>query len=217
MTGVIEARPRKPGGRHNNERLRRAGLVPAVIYGHGEGTECIAIARHDLELVLGAKKHVLELRRPDGASQQYLIKDVEYDHLGIAPLHVDLMRVRADERVEVKVPIEFRGTAKGQAEGGVLVHVLGELHVECLLLAIPDSIRVNVSDLVIGSQLHVRDLAAPPGVRILHAPDDVVAVVRAAGVAVAETPAPVEGESAEPEVIGRVAKEKPEAPAEEKE
>ncbi len=217
MTDVIEAQPRQPGGRHANRRLRRAGYVPAVIYGHGESNECVAVARHDLELVLGAKKHVLELKRSGGASQRYLIKEVEYDHLGIAPLHVDLMRVRADERVEVKVPLEFRGTAKGQAEGGVLVHVLGELHVECLLLAIPDSIRVNVSDMALGSQLHVRDVVAPPDVRILHGPDEVIAVVRAAGVAVTEAPAAVEGEAAEPEVIGRVAKEKPEGAAEEKE
>lgn len=205
----IKGERREPGGRHANERLRRRGLVPAIVYGHGEKPETVALSARDLEQALEDLAHVVSVET-GGKPQQYLIKDVQFDHLQKRPLHVDLMRVDATERVKVKVPLELRGDAKGASQGGVLVQLIGDLDVECLLLAIPDSIRVNVSELGLNQSLHVRELEMPEGVKALHHPEEIVVVCRPPRAEVPVAAAPVEGAEgpAEPEVIGRVAKEK---------
>ncbi len=208
---TIQGEVRKPGGRHANERLRRRGLIPAVVYGHGEAPETIALVRHDLDLALENHSHVIEVKL-DARSERYLIKEVQYDHLQKDALHVDLMRVDAEERVEVKVAIELKGTPIGVREGGELHHLITDLDIECGLLEIPDVIRVNVADLAIGQALHVGELQLPPGVKALDSPDTVVCAVRLKKVAAAAPAAAPEGEAApaEPEVIGRVAKEESE-------
>lgn len=207
---TIQGETRTLGGRHANDRLRRQGLVPAVIYGHGKDPEYVSLSRHDIELALAHLQHVVQLK-VGGREQQYLIKDVQYDHLQKTPIHVDLMRVDPNERVHVKVAIELRGTPAGTLKGGTLVQVLAEAEVECLLLRIPDSIRARVDHLELNDTLHVRDIEVPPDVKILHSPDDIVAVVhppRATVTPEAEAAAPAEG--AEPEVISKGVKEKAE-------
>lgn len=207
---TIQAEKRTTQGHHHNDRLRRRGLVPAVIYGHGQPPELVALSRHDTELALHSMHHVIRLKI-DGQEQQYLIKDVQYDHLQHTPIHVDLMRVDANERVRVKVALELRGTPKGTLEGGTLVHVINELEIECLLLQIPESIRTRVDHLALNEALHVREIEVPPHVKVLHNPDDIVAVVHPPrGTTTAEIEAAaVEGEAvAEPEVIGKGLKER---------
>src|SRR5262249_46029352 len=139
-----------------------------------------------------------------GKKEQALIQEVQYDHLGMEALHVDFKRVSADERVVVPVRLELRGHAPGVTAGGVLDQPMHNLSVECLALSWPESIRVNIGELQIGSVIHVRDLTLPPGVKAMADPDAVVLqvkepLVEAAPVAVA---APEGAAPAEPEVIG---------------
>jgi large subunit ribosomal protein L25 len=205
----IQGETRKPGGRHANYRLRKRGLVPAVIYGHGLPPETVALSQRDLLRALEHAQHVIKLSI-DQRGTQYLLKDVQYDHLQHRPIHVDLMRVDPSERVTVNVGIELRGEPKGVHEGGDLIQVLTDLDVECPLLNIPEMLRLKIDHLGVGEALHVRDIELPEGVITRHSPDDVVATVRAKrGVAVEEEEAEalVEEAGAEPEVIGRAAKE----------
>lgn len=207
---TIQGETRTLGGRHANDRLRRQGLVPAVIYGHGKDPEYVSLSRHDMELALAHLQHVVQLK-VGGREQQYLIKDVQYDHLQKTPIHVDLMRVDPNERVRVKVAIDLRGTPAGTLKGGTLVQVLAEAEIECLLLKIPESIRARVDHLELNDMLHVREIEVPPDVKILHSPDDIVAVVHPPRTTVtpeAEAAAPAEG--AEPEVISKGVKEEAE-------
>jgi len=200
----IEGEQRTPGNRHANERLRARGLVPAVIYGHGQPSETVALSRHDLDLALSHGAHVVALRA-GGRETQYLVKDVQYDHLHKTPIHVDLMRFDANERVQVKVPIELRGTPKGCQEGGTLVHILTDLEVECLVTQIPERLRVAVDHLGMNESVHVRDIALPAGVQAVHRADDIVAIVHPPRGTTAEELAPVEAAegAAEPEVIAK--------------
>jgi large subunit ribosomal protein L25 len=205
----IQGETRKPGGRHANNRLRKRGLVPAVIYGHGLPPETVALSQRDLLRALEHAQHVIRLSI-DKRGTQYLLKDVQYDHLQHRPIHADLMRVDPGERVTVNVGIEFRGEPKGVHEGGELIQVLTDLDVECPLLNIPEMLRLKIDHLGVGEALHVRDIELPEGVITRHNPDDVVATVRAKrGAAVEEEEAEelVEEAGAEPEVIGRAAKE----------
>jgi large subunit ribosomal protein L25 len=211
----LKGEPRQPGNRNANRRLRNRGLVPAVIYGHEEQPVTVALSLHDLLLALEHLQHVIDLDI-NGRRTRYLVKDVQYDHLQKTPIHVDLMRVAPNERVRVRVPVELKGEPHGVHEGGVLVHVIADLEVECRLLEIPEIIRPDVAHLGVGQVLHVKEIELPAGVQAAHDPDDIVATVRAKRGVQAE--AEEEGAeevtaeaSKEPEVIGRTGKEEQDA------
>lgn len=207
----ISGEKRTVAGRHANERLRRSGMLPAVLYGHGEKPEHIAISAHELDKALAKASHVVQIPL-NGKDETFLLKDVQYDHLQRRPIHVDLMRVDLKERVKVKVPVELRGNPKGVAAGGQLLHIMSDIEIECGLLDIPHSIRGVVENLEIGQGLHVKELEFPAGVTPTARGEELVASVRhKATEVVAAAAAPVEGAEAakEPEVIGRVAKEQP--------
>ena len=183
--------------------------MPAVVYGHKEATQTITLPTGELEKAIRHGVRVVDLKT-DGKLQKALIREIQWDHLGKELLHVDFARVAADERIVVTVPLEIRGTAPGVTAGGVLDQPLHSLSVECLAIALPDSIRVNINELQLGSAIHVRDLTLPPGVKAMGDPDAVVVQVRAAEVE-PEAAAPVEvAASGEPEVIGRKAAEEAE-------
>ena len=205
---LIKAEARKAGGRHANERLRRRGLVPAVVYGHGQPPENLAVSAHDLHLVLQRKRHVVKVNL-DGKEQAYLLKDVQYDHLQSTPIHLDLMRVDLSERVRVKVTIELKGEPLGVKEGGVLIQIMPAVELECPIMAIPELITHVVAELNIGQTVHVRDLAVPADTKVTSHLDDIVATCQhkrgdVEEAAAAAVPA-AEGEAttAEPEVISR--------------
>jgi large subunit ribosomal protein L25 len=204
----IAAEQRSQLGSRANRRLREAGKVPGVIYGHKEAVIPLTLPKKELVHHLSRGAHVFDLQL-QGSTQKVLVKDVQYDHLGLEVLHVDFARVSLDEKVEVTVPVELKGTPKGEAEGGVLQQIISELEVECLVTDIPDVITHNVSDMELDSVLHVSDLKLPPNVRVLQDPEQIVATVREIVEEAAVVAAP-EGE-AEPEVIGRKPEEGAEA------
>lgn len=201
----VTCETREPAGRHANERIRRRGLIPAVIYGHGEKPETVSISLHDLEMALRDLQHVVKLK-VNAKEDNYLIKDVQYDHLQRTPLHADFMRVDVTEKVHVKVALELRGVPIGIGLGGEMVHPFSDLDIECFLMQIPESIKLKIDHMNIGDVIRIKDLELPEGVKILkHAPEDIVISVRHkkaedAAVAVAG----VEGDaSKEPEVLAR--------------
>jgi large subunit ribosomal protein L25 len=195
---------REAGGTAAARRLRRQGLVPAVVYGHKEATVPVALPADELEKLLRHGSRVVDLET-DGSVQTTLVREIQWDHLGKELLHVDFARVAADERVVVTVPLEIRGTAPGIAAGGVLDQPLHTLSVECLVTSVPGSIRVNVGELQLGQAIHVRELTLPPGVAAKTDPDAIVVHVTAKQEEGETTAAAIPGaaESAEPEVIGR--------------
>jgi large subunit ribosomal protein L25 len=206
----MTAQSRAELGSRANKRLRDRGLVPGVVYGHKEAVVPVTLPKKELVGHLNHGAHVFDLAF-DGRSEKVLVKEVQYDHLGIEVIHVDFARVSLDEKVEVTVPLEFKGTPKGEADGGVLQQLISDLEVECLVTDIPTSIRVNVADLGVDDVLHVSDLQLPAGVRPLQDGDLLVATVK---IIEEEEAAPaaaaVEG-AAETEVIGRKPEEGEEA------
>jgi large subunit ribosomal protein L25 len=210
---TLKGEVRKSRGTRSARSLRSEGKLPAVIYGHGRPPESVALSHHDVIVALGRGVRMLQVD-VDGQAHPYLIKEVQYDHLGSTPIHLDLARVKLDERVRVRIGIELRGVPKGLSEGGVLEQYMGEVEVECLAAAIPDTLHPLVNELALGQALLVKDLQLPPGVVAVSGPDDRVAAVRLLAVAPeAVVAAPVEGEVAEPERIGRVRKEETEVEA----
>ncbi len=201
----LVTQPREATGSQAARRLRRQGLVPAVVYGHGEGTVAISLPAEETQDAIRHGAHVLDLKTGNDV-QKALIKEVQWDHLGKEILHVDFARIAADERIRVTVPLEVRGIAPGVTAHGILDQPLHGLEVECLATAIPGSIRVNIGELQIGQAIHVRDLNLPPDVTPLDDPDAIVIHVLAPAAEPEAAAAPV-AEAAEPEVIGRKAEE----------
>ena len=204
----LKAEPRSALGSRANKRLRDSGFVPAVVYGHKEAVVPVTLPKKEISTHLAKGAHVFDLTL-SGKSEKVLVKDVQFDHLGIEVLHVDFARVSLDERVEVTVPLELKGTPKGEADGGVLQQIVAELEIECVVTDIPDVITHNVSEMAIDDVVHIKDLKLPPGAKAMQDADLIVAMVK---VIEEEAGAPAaEAETAEPEVIGRKAEEGEEA------
>jgi large subunit ribosomal protein L25 len=196
----LKAEPRSALGSRANKRLRDSGFVPAVVYGHKEAVVPVTLPKKEISTHLAKGAHVFDLTL-SGKSEKVLVKDVQFDHLGIEVLHVDFARVSLDERVEVTVPLELKGTPKGEADGGVLQQIVAELEIECVVTDIPDVITHNVSEMAIDDVVHIKDLKLPAGAKAMQDPDLIVAMVK---VIEEDAGAPAaEGETAEPEVIGR--------------
>lgn len=198
-------------GTRRCRQLREQGLVPGIIYGHGEENLCVSIPAHDIEAAVSHGERLLTAKL-DRKQENLLIKAVQHDHLGHRIIHVDLTRVSLDERVEVTVPIVVRGTPVGvESEDGVLTQRLNEVTIECLVTAIPEEVRAQVSGLHAGESLRVADLELPDGVSVSEDGETVVASVTV--MAEEEVPAEVVVEAVpEPEVIGEKAEEGPAAP-----
>ena len=203
---LLVAQKREERGSQAARRLRRQGLIPAVVYGHKEATLSLSLSAEEVENAIRHGVRVVDLQA-GGKEEKALIRDVQWDHMGKEILHVDFTRVAVDERIIVTVPLELRGTAPGVTAGGVLDQPIHTLSVECLAISIPDSIRVPIGELQIDGVIHVRDLVLPPGVKAMADPDAIVVHVTQKMEEPEAAAAPVEvPEQAEPEVIGRPAK-----------
>jgi large subunit ribosomal protein L25 len=210
---TLSATPRAETGKGVARKLRAAGQVPAVIYGHKRSPQSLAINARDLDRLLArisAANTVVELSL-DGATSRTLIREIQRHPFKRQVLHVDFQELVAGETVTVKVPLVLVGTADGvRSGGGVLDQVLYSLEIECDPGSIPNHIDVDVSAVGLGESLHVRDLTLPGGLTVLDDPDASVLTVQMlrTGVDTIE-PEPVEA-PAEPEVI-RAKKDEDEA------
>jgi large subunit ribosomal protein L25 len=194
-------------------KLRKDGLVPAVLYGHKEATVSVSVKSDEVTKAIRTGVRLVDLKVGSG-TEKALIRDVQWDYLGADVLHVDFARVAADEKILIDVRVDLRGIAPGVAHGGNLIQPLHSLHVECLVTNIPESIRVNIQELDLNQAIHVKELKLPEGVVVKNDPDAIVVQVVPQQV---EAAAPiVGGESAEPEVIGRKVEEEGEGDEKEK-
>ncbi|HLN29413.1 MAG TPA: 50S ribosomal protein L25 [Gemmataceae bacterium] len=199
---ILVAEQRDVRGSMSARRLRRKGLIPAVLYGHKEATLSITLPAEEVEKAIRHGVRVVDLKA-GGKEEKALIKEIQWDHLGKELLHVDFTRVALDERIVIQVPLELRGTAPGVTAGGRLDQPIHALSVECLAISIPESIRVNIGELQMEGIIHVRDLVLPPGVKAMTDPEAIVVHVTPPEVEAEAAPAAEVAEQAEPEVIGR--------------
>jgi large subunit ribosomal protein L25 len=209
---AVEARdPAKNKGTGSRvaRRLRAKGRIPAIIYGHKQTPVPISMARDAVWEMIKRSTHFAELSL-DGTTEMVLVRDVQWDHLGKEIIHLDFARVSAEESIETEVRLDVRGTAPGVNEGGVLEQPIHSVSVTCRANAIPDSIRIDVSNLHLGESIHVRELTLPEGVTV-NADADLLVVHVVARAAQAEPAAAAEAEAlSQPEVIKPERREKEE-------
>jgi large subunit ribosomal protein L25 len=173
---TLEVTRREVEGSRANRRLRRAGRVPAVVYGGGEDCLPISVDARELRHALHASGAVIELSL-DGETTNAVLKDSQHDPVRGDTWHVDFLRVRMDVAIQSTVTLELTGAdeAPGHTEGGVLEQQLRELNIEALPGDIPESVTYDASGMQLNDTLHVSDLTAPDGVTILDDPEAVVA------------------------------------------
>lgn len=181
--------------------LRRQGLVPAVVYGHGTASEAVSLDAHELDLLrrhAGAST-LVDLAVDGGRARPVLMHGVQVHPISRRPLHVDLFAVRMTEELTVEVPLIGTGVAPASEGGGTLVHPTSAVRVRALPANLPDSISYDLSTLVsYDATITVADLVVPEGVTIHADPAEVIARVlapRVEEVVAAEEIAPAEGEA----------------------
>lgn len=203
MAEQLKVETRTTRGKRHAKRQRAAGRVPAVLYGHGEAVIGLSVEASALAMAIRHGARLVEL---SGAlSESALVRAVQWDTFGTEVLHVDFTRVSADERIEVTITVDLKGTAPGLKQGGVVQHLVHEVEIECPAGAIPDKLLLSVNQLELGQSLLASAIELPPGAKLISAADAVVVQC--------ELPQDVEEQEtgaagvAEPEVIGRKAAE----------
>jgi large subunit ribosomal protein L25 len=204
----IPAEPRTEFGKGPARRARRAGRVPAVLYGHGTDTRHVTLPSHAVMMALKTSNALIRLDGLPGGSQLALPKAVQRDPIRGSVEHVDLILVRRGEKVTVDVPVQVVGEV---FPGGLLDQQLVQIPIEAEATNIPQRIEVNVDGMQVGIAVHAGDLALPAGSTLAVEPETLVLHVIAAptaeqmeaglGVAEAEAvtaePAPVPESEAE--------------------
>ena len=171
-------------GKGAARKLRRAHMVPAVLYGHGEAPAHLALPFHDTFQALKNPNALLTIAVDGEGDQLALAKDVQRDPVKPIIEHVDLVIVKRGEKVTVEVPVVAEGEpAPG---GNLLEHVLNALPVEAEATHIPESFTVSVEGLEAGASILAKDVALPGGCVLAVEEDAVVIQVVAAQIEVAE-------------------------------
>jgi large subunit ribosomal protein L25 len=207
-TSVVDAQPRTPKNKNEAGRVRRSGRVPAVLYGAKREPLAISLDPKQIAQILHSDRGhntVFEVQL-DGERTKAMIVDWQYEPIKGALLHVDLKRIAMDQKLTVSVPLFLKGEAAGvKTQGGILEQVLREVEIECLPDDIPGHIDVDVTNLVFGQVLRVKDV--PHGAGLTFLTDENQPVAHIIAVKEVAAPAPVEGAleaaaaPAEPEVI----------------
>ncbi len=200
----LEAQVRENTGTKEAVRLRAAGSLPAVVYGHKQTPTAITLDAHAFAEGVHHGHRLLDITI-DGKSEKMVIKDMQYDFLGKNIIHVDLMRVNVDERVKVMVPLELKGAAnaKGTHEGGMIEEHADHIEIECTVIDLPEKIVVQVKDVGVGDTIHARDIELPEGMKLLSSEDLIVVTCHTVAAAKSAEDETLEGEEgpSSPEVI----------------
>jgi large subunit ribosomal protein L25 len=176
---VISAKAREGHGKGPARRLRREGLIPAVVYGENAKPVSVAV---DPAAVLEAidtplRFNTLITLKLDAGEKRVLFKDYQVDPVSRRLLHADFLEVALDKPVKVRIPVVATGKAQGVVDGGILSVAAKEIVVEALPERIPAQIEVDVTPLKMGQSIHVSEVKAPPGSTLRYATDYVVAYV----------------------------------------
>ena len=228
---ILEAQKREPGTKNAARRVRVGGKIPAIVYGAGKDAASVAVdPRQVLRILKSESGHntIFDLAL-DGDREKAMIVDWQFEPIKGKLLHIDLLRIAMDKKLTVTVPILLKGEPEGvKTQGGILEQLLREVELECLPADIPKSIEVDVSHLVFGIDVRVKDLAHGDKLKFLTDEDRMVAhitTVKEEVVATPEAVADAAATPAEPEVIkkgkqeaeGEEGEAKPEGKAEKSE
>lgn len=196
---VLNVQSRSLTGSANARRLRKQGMIPAVIYSKGTEPETVAVDAAEWEVLSRSELNLISLKEGD-KSQLVLLQEVQHDFIRNCASHIDFMAVKNDQKITTRVPLHPGHAAPaGIVAGGQLEQNMHEIEIECTPDTLPEHIEVDVAPLGLGAQLHVSEIALPEGVKMVT-PGELVAFVVTDPNGVVDAPAA--SGATEPEVIG---------------
>lgn len=189
QNATLKATTRSDAGKGVARKLRRAGQIPAVVYGDGAESLPLSLDAHDTLVLfkkISVENTIVSLDTDKGESIDTLVREVQVHPFRDDILHVDFLRIRKGMAVDVNVPVRLEGVPDGvRLEGGILEQIIHDLSVRCIPSKIPEVIEVDVSGLAVGDSLHVSDLATEEGFEILADPVRTICLVSMPKVAAA--------------------------------
>ena len=200
---VLNVQARTAGTTNDARRLRKTGLIPAIVYGKGIEPKCISVDATEWQLLSRNELNILSLVE-DGKETLVLLKEVQHDPIRNRTRHLDFQAIRMDQKIKAHVAVRpGHALPAGASAGGLLEQNLHEIEVESLPQDLPEEIIVDVSGMNLGDMIHVGDIPMPEGVTaVTHADIVVFTEVDESAAEAEEEAAPAEGEeAAEPEVI----------------
>jgi len=211
---TVSAKPRTGKFNKNHaRRVRREGLIPAVLYGAGQPSIAVAVDPKIITRILHSDtghNSIFDLAIEGGATGKAMVVDWQNEPIKGHLLHIDLKRIAMDKKMQVSVPVQLIGIAAGvKNAGGILLHALHEVEIECLPGDIPSHIDVDVSNLEMNQSLHVSDLPHSDKIEYLVDEDAVVASVTYVKAEAEPTPEAVAEAPTEPEVAKKGKQETP--------
>ena len=208
---TLVVQPRDLTGSRNARRLRKSGLIPGVLYGHGKEATAFAVDPHALRPVLvGGGTHAVLSVTVEGHSKAHnaIIKELELDRVKSTVTHIDLQEIRLDETIETTVAVSFEGEAIGLKSGGMLDESTREVTIKGLVTAIPERLVLDISAMDINDTAKVGDLVVPEGIEVMNDPEEVLCSLlppRKVEEELEEGAEAIEGAvaGAEPEIVGK--------------
>jgi large subunit ribosomal protein L25 len=174
---TLSAIERQTRGKGPAGRLRRSGMIPAVLYGHTE-PRSIAVDGHEFATKFHALSESTIIRLElDKQSHDVLIRDFQEDSVSGRIIHIDFFEIEKGKVLRTHVGLQLTGTPVGVREGGLMESFVHDVEVECLPKDLPEHFEVDVTALALGHSLHIRDVPTPGGVKILNPADQVVCTV----------------------------------------
>jgi large subunit ribosomal protein L25 len=174
----LKAIPRKLGRKSELKRMRKAGWLPAEVYGKGVENLHVYISKKDFEKLPHGEAYLINLEvEGEKEPRVCIVNEVQTDWTGTNPIHVDLQDLTHTAEIEAEIPVHVVGTPKGLEKGGTLEIVMPTITVKAPPAKLPEVIEVDVSNLDLGDVIYVKDLPVPEGTKIMDNPDEVVIVL----------------------------------------
>jgi large subunit ribosomal protein L25 len=175
---------REATGKGAARKLRQQGKIPGVLYGGGRPAVPVALDPKDIHRILASHAgenaiFQLTLEGEENRERKVILRELQFHPIRGHLIHVDFLEIAMDVELEVRVPVELEGQPVGVEKGGILTHLLHEVHVKCLPDKIPDRIVLDVSGLDIGDALHVSDMPPREGLTYLDDPETTVVHIAA--------------------------------------
>ena len=201
VADILNVEKRNETGTARMRRLRNAGGIPAVLYGHGQENINLVLNGKELMSVMRHSGHIVQLQ--GALDESALIKDVLWDNVTQQVLHVDLNRVDATELIEIALTVDLKGPAKGITQGGVLNQIMHDVEIRCPANRIPEKLELKIFDLEVGHSMRAKEIPLPEGATLVTSPEAIIVQCTIIVVEEVEPVAPAATAGIEPEVIGK--------------
>ena len=201
---TLKAEHREGRGKGVARKLRAGGRLPAVVYGAGGDPVSIALDTHDaihLFRSISVENTIINLEIPgQDTSVPTLVREIQTHPARPEVLHVDFLRIRSGVKVELEIPLHLEGTPAGVQAGGILEYSMHQIPVRCLPKDIPETLRLDVSELEMGEAIRIGDLVLPEGVEVMLDSERMLCTILAPAVSAADEEAEDAGAVEEMEV-----------------